>query len=185
MHVENVIKVIITVFLIGLIVLFVVFFTILGLTPTERLGRAFEARNATSSEEGVPAAETQQPVAEESAMGGAESQVTQTTPSGTELVGGGVVYLDPSLVARQENAVRIVEGRMSETAFTAKLNEDKQLWFYSPDATYIVKIPAYGLSQTIRPGETKLIAFQATQAGTFDIVCEGCVEGFRASLTVR
>ncbi len=188
MHIENVVKVIITVFLIGLIVLFVTFFTILGLTPTQRLGKALEAKNATSSETGTPLTNLPNPLlalvssTEESAPRPAASQPSSVQGSG-ETQPGTVVYLNqgpPGGVTATLN-----HGEIDVTKFAATFNGQKELWFHSVDATYTVKIPAYGLSQTINAGETRLIAFQATQRGTFDVMCDGCAPDFKATLIVQ
>lgn len=54
---------------------------------------------------------------------------------------------------------------------TVNLGESLRLKLTSLDVTHGFSIPEYGINETIEPGKTAIVEFQATKKGTFAFLC--------------
>lgn len=177
---SNILRVLITVFIIGLVVMAIVFFSIFGMVPVEKLTKALKGDVATSTDGGktiiVSTTTIVERVIERVVPPEEEPEDSQPPPPPSK---------PPKFEDKYKYALRISEGRFSPTTVAVDKGEEVIIGLKSDDEEYTIKILEYGLSQTISKGEEKIIAFQALSAGDFNIVCEGCDEGFKATLIVE
>jgi heme/copper-type cytochrome/quinol oxidase subunit 2 len=184
---SNILKILITVFIIGLVVMAIIFFSIFGIVPAEKLTEALKGGASTSTEGGKTVVVSTTTVIEriierevlverDEEEPEKEDPVIYQPPVDTE---------PPKFEERYEYAFRISGGEFSPSVITVKEREDVVIGLTSGDNTYTLSIPSYGLSQTVGLGEEKVIAFQALSVGEFEILCEGCREGFEAKLIVE
>jgi heme/copper-type cytochrome/quinol oxidase subunit 2 len=186
---SNILKVLITVFIIGLVVMAIIFFSIFGIVPAEKLSEAFKRNASTSTEDGKTVVVSTTTVIEriiEREVLVERDEEDEEEPEEEPIVYQPPVDTEPpKFEERYEYAFIISGGEFSPSTITVKEREDVVIGLTSRDNVYTLNIPSYGLSQTVRPGEEKVIAFQALDVGEFEIICEGCREGFEAKLVVE
>jgi len=69
-------------------------------------------------------------------------------------------------------------GQYAPSEIIVGQNDNVIINFKAEDNTYDIVFPDYGLKQTAKKGETKVVAFQATTDGQFKFYCESfCPSG--------
>jgi len=181
---ENLIRTLMAVFLIGLVVMAIVFFSIFGMMPVKKLTKVFrEGDEATSTETNEPTIIASSTMIEEMIKRLLPAKEEETEKEEEEPVYQPAKPTELKL--RCDYNLNIEGGEFSPAILEVNKGEELRIKLMSADKFYTIKIPAYGLSQTVGPGGEKLIAFQALSTGEFPIICEGCNEDFEAKLIVE
>ena len=168
----------------------IIFFSIFGIVPAEKLTEALKGNTSTSTKEGktvvVSTTTVIERIIEREVLVERDEEDEEEPEEEEPIVYQPPVDTEPpKFEDRYEYTFRISGGEFSPSVITVDEREDVVIGLTSGDNIYTLRIPSYGLSQTVRPGEEKVIAFQALDAGEFDIICEGCREGFEAKLIVE
>jgi plastocyanin len=65
-------------------------------------------------------------------------------------------------------------GSFSPMTFIVKKGDTVHINFLAVDKDYDITFPDYGMKQTAKKGETKVLEFQAVTEGKFTYYCEAC-----------
>ena len=177
----SLVKVIISVFLVWLVVTVIIFFTIFGMLPAERLSKVLRGdfEKATSTPTLIIISTTT-----------IIERIIISTSTARELpyIQQPQEPVEPLRVTPPANfdvvKLTLEDGTFRPSILHTAVGREIRITLTSLDGTYHLRIPAYGLSQTVRLGEQKLIAFQATTQGQFAITCDEC-EDFEGALVVE
>ncbi len=172
---ENLIRILITVMLVGLVVMVIVFFSVFGIVPVEKLSSALKGEKATSTNEGktviISTTTVVEKIIEKEVDKPEEKEEKEPEP---------VPFED-----KYKHAVILENGEFAPSTINVEKGDVVKIGLKSKDEEYTVRIPDYGLFQTVTPEENKLIAFQALSVGEYPVICEGCKEGFQGRLIIR
>lgn len=152
---ENLIRVLITVMLVGLVVMVIVFFSVFGIVPVEKLSSALKGGKATSTNEGKTVIISTTTVVERVIEKEVDKPEEEKEPEPV------------SFENKYKYAVILENGEFAPATVNAKKGDVVKIGLKSIDGEYTVRIPDYGLSQTVVPEDNKLIAFQALSVGEF------------------
>ncbi|MEX1014525.1 MAG: hypothetical protein WDZ80_05180 [Candidatus Paceibacterota bacterium] len=182
---ESVIKVLISIFIIGMVVMIIVFFSVFGLLPAEKLTEVFNPEKSTSTnpvvltstttviERIIERIEIRDPEPKAITDGSSEDNEEDTERNNNS---SSVPY---------DFLLEFRNGIFSPNQINIDLRDDVVLALRSNDLNYSVSIAEFGLNQSVSPGGLRFLAFQALKAGTFEINCEGCIEDYVGIIIVE
>lgn len=170
---EVLIKSLISMFLIGLVVMAIIFFSIFGLLPTQKLGEILRGEKSTSTKPIVIIGTTT--IIEKVVV------PTTTPPAPSALVApppSRPATSPLSLPGYELFDITLKDNKFTPSLLNVQSGKNVKITLRSVDKSYRIEIPDYGLAQTVAPGETQIIAFQALNKGEFKITCDICGDFF-------
>jgi hypothetical protein len=165
---EGLIRTLITVMLIGLVVMAIIFFSIFGVVPAEKITKVLKGEKSTSTE--------------------GQTIIITTTTIIEKIIEKEIEVEkeEKPFIEKYDHNLILENDQFSPLVITGEKGDVIKIGLVSVDKEYKILIPDYGLSQTVSPSNNnKLIAFQALESGEFSILCDGCREGFYGRLIIN
>ncbi len=117
-----------------------------------------------------------------------QSATYATIPAGTQVVGQNATNTAKDIAVPKvvipaapgvSASLRVFDisgnnGIFTPSTVTAYVGDTVHVNFTAVDKAYDITFPDYGMKQTANKGETKVLEFQATNAGKFTYYCDSC-----------
>lgn len=190
---ETFVKLTITLFFLGLIVAAIVFFSIFGLLPTQKLVDVLKSEPATSTSPAVIVATTtviERIIERERVV---EPVVPPKPPVVDEeiiegLPPGAAVPISLTRVGNVHKWIFSVSGEggeLSEDLIVVDVLDIIEIHFTAVDGDYGISFPDFGVGKSVSAGEATKFQFQAQFVGNYEISCGGCRPGWEGKFVVR